>query len=51
MLVGKPRREIVAIASKEPHAGTIAPRQSAEAIMLDFVQPAGTGRRGLRWRR
>jgi hypothetical protein len=32
-------------------ARAIPPRQDAEAIMLDFMQPAGTRRRNLRWRR
>ena len=35
--------------SDEPHTGTIA-RQNAEAVMLDFAEPAGAGRRSLRWR-
>jgi hypothetical protein len=34
----------------QPHAGTVPPRQNAETVMPDFVQPAGTGRRRLRWR-
>ena len=32
-------------AGDEPDTGTVAPRQYAEAVMLDFMQPAGTGRR------
>ena len=47
---GKPRREIVAAASNQPYAGSIPPRQDAKAIMLDFVNPAGAGWRGLRRR-
>ena len=39
---GKPRREIVTVAGEQPHAHAIAPRQNAEAVMLDFVQPPGT---------
>jgi hypothetical protein len=30
------------MARYEPHAGTIPTRQNAEAVMFDFVQPAGT---------
>jgi hypothetical protein len=42
---GKPRREIVAVASNQPHAGTVAPCQNAEAVTLDFVNPTGSRRR------
>jgi hypothetical protein len=45
---GKPRREIISVASNEPHARTIPPRQDAEAVMLDFMNPIETGRRDLR---
>jgi hypothetical protein len=45
------RREIVSSARNQPHAGTVLPRQNAEAVMLDFVDPARPGGRGLRWRR
>jgi hypothetical protein len=38
------------MARYEPHAGTVAPRQNAETVMFDFVQPAGTGRWDLRCR-
>jgi hypothetical protein len=46
---GKPRREIIAIAGEQPHTGTIPPRQNADAVVFEFMNPAGTGRRGLRW--
>jgi hypothetical protein len=39
--------KIVAGASNEPNARTIAPRQNAETVMLDFVNPSWPGRRGL----
>jgi hypothetical protein len=44
-------REIVSGARNQPHAGSIAPRKDAKAIMFDFVEPTGTawrrlGRRG-----
>jgi len=42
-----PGREIVSGAGDQPHAGTIPARQDPEAIMIDFVQPSRTGRRGL----
>jgi hypothetical protein len=29
----------------------VAPRQEAEAVVLDLVQPVGTARRGFSWRR
>ena len=45
------RREIVSGACNEPHSRTVAPRQDAEAIVLDFVNPTGAGRRGLGGRR
>jgi hypothetical protein len=45
------RGEIVAVAGVEPHAAGVAPRQDAEAVMLDFVEPVGTGRRGFGRRR
>ena len=45
---GKPGREIIPVASNEPHTRTISPRHDAEAIMLDFVNPTGAGRRRLR---
>src|SRR5262249_17343467 len=45
---GKARREIVSGARNEPHTGPIASGQYAEAVMFDFVNPAGAGRRGLR---
>jgi hypothetical protein len=35
----------------QPDTGAIAPRHDAKAVMLDFVNPAWPGRRGLRWRR
>ena len=47
--------EIVAVASEEPHTGSVAPRPDAEAVVLDFVQAnpspagglsAGRGRHG-----
>ena len=47
---GKARRKIVSGAGNQPHARTIAAGQDAEAVMLDFVNPAGAGRRRLRWR-
>jgi hypothetical protein len=41
---GKAMREVVSVARNQPHARTIAPRQNAEAVMLDFVQPTWPGR-------
>ncbi len=36
---GEARRQIVSGACNQPHAGTIAPGQNAEPVMLDFVEP------------
>jgi len=44
---GEARREIVSGAGNQPHACTVTPSENAEVIMLDFVKPAGTGRRSL----
>jgi hypothetical protein len=44
---GKARRKIVPGARNQPHAGSVPARQDTEAVMLDFVNPARTGRRGL----
>src|SRR5215472_14575600 len=41
-------RKIASVAGNEPHSGTVSPGQNPKAVMLDFVEPAGTGRRGLR---
>jgi hypothetical protein len=46
----KARREIVAMARYEPDASPVAPRENADAVMLQFMQPARPGRRRLRWR-
>jgi hypothetical protein len=35
----KARREIVAMARYEPDASAVAPRENADAVMLEFVQP------------
>jgi hypothetical protein len=48
---GKALAEIVAVAGDQTHAGGVASRQDAEAVMLDLVQPVGTARRGFGWRR
>ena len=37
--------DIVAVSSEEPHAGSVALRHDAEAVMLDLVNPIPTGRR------
>ena len=37
---GKPSREIMPVASEQPHAGAIAACHDAEAVMLNFMQPA-----------
>ena len=37
--------EIMAVPSEEPHAGSVAPRHDAEAVMLDLVNPIPPGRR------
>ena len=37
--------EIVAVASNEPHASGIAPRQESEAVVLDLVNPTCARRR------
>ncbi len=36
----KPRREVVAVASNQPHTGTVALRQNAKTVMFDFMEPA-----------
>jgi hypothetical protein len=41
----------VAVAGDQPHALEIAPRQDAEAVMLDLVQLVGAARRGFGRRR
>jgi antitoxin (DNA-binding transcriptional repressor) of toxin-antitoxin stability system len=41
----KPCAEIVAIAREQPDTPVVAPREDAEAIVLDFVNPA----RARRW--
>jgi hypothetical protein len=43
--------ELVSGARNQPHTGTVPPRQNAEAVMLDFVQPSRAGRwpLGGRW--
>src|SRR6266550_9283050 len=46
----KSRGEIVTVAREQPHVGATAPSLDAEAVMFDFVNPAGTGRRSLRRR-
>jgi hypothetical protein len=48
---GEAMCEVVSVPSNELHTGRAAPRQNAEAVMLDFVQPTRAGRRGLRGRR
>ena len=45
------RGEIVTVAGVEPHALDVAPRQNAEAVVLDLVQPVRASRRGFGWRR
>src|SRR6516162_7762621 len=39
--------EAIAVAGNQPHPGLVPAGQNAEAIMLDFVQPARAGRRRL----
>jgi hypothetical protein len=41
----KARREIVSGASNQANARTIAPRQNAEAVVFDFVNPAEAAKR------
>src|SRR5262249_52015779 len=36
-----------AVAGNQPDTSAIAPGHDAKAVMLDFVNPAGAGRRGL----
>src|SRR6516165_2007863 len=48
---GKAGREIVAVACEQSNTGTVTPRHDTEAVMLEFVQPARAGRRGLSRRR
>jgi len=43
--LGKTISEVGAVAGVEPHARCVAARQDAEAVVLDLVNPAGTGRR------
>src|SRR5262249_25966305 len=43
--------KIVPGACKQSNACTIPPRQNADAVVFEFMNPTGTGRRGLRWRR
>jgi hypothetical protein len=38
-------RKIVAVTSEQPYAVPLAPGQDAEAVVLDFVNPAEAGRR------
>ena len=38
----KANSEVIAVAGDKPDAGTIAPRHDAEAVMLNFVNPAGS---------
>ena len=38
----EPRREIVSGACNQPHAGSVTPRQNAEAVMLDFMNSSPT---------
>jgi hypothetical protein len=45
----KPRSEIIIVTADEPDTGAVAPRQDTKSVMLDLVQPSGTGRRDLRW--
>src|SRR6516165_10180032 len=40
-----PGSEVGAVAGGEPDAILVAPGEDAEAVMLDLVNPAGTGRR------
>jgi hypothetical protein len=42
---GKAIGEVVTISRDKAHAGGVAVRQDAEAIMLDLVNPAGASRR------
>jgi hypothetical protein len=46
-ITGKQGR--VPVAGVEPHALGVAPRQDAEAVVLDLVQPICAGRRLLGW--
>ena len=39
--------EIIVVAGVEPHALGVAPRQDAEAVVLDLVEPAGAAARAL----
>jgi hypothetical protein len=41
----KARREIVSVACEKPHAARVLPGEDAEAVMLNLVYPAGSGRR------
>jgi hypothetical protein len=40
-------REVIAGASNQSGTGTVSPHENAEAVMLDFVNPAGSARWGL----
>ena len=42
---GKTISEVVAVAGIEPHVVAVTARQDAEAVVLDLVDPIGTGRR------
>jgi hypothetical protein len=39
--------EVVSVSSKQPHCRTIAPGENTKAVVFDFVNPTGTGRRSL----
>ena len=41
--------EVIAVASGEPHTVAIAAGEDAETVVLNLVDPAGTGRRLLGW--
>ena len=44
---GNARGEVVSVSSKQPHSRTIAPGENTKAVVFDFVNPTGTGRRNL----
>ena len=44
----KGNAEVVAVPRDEAYAGSVAPSDNAEAVMLDFVNPSGASRRFFR---
>ena len=48
--IGEARGEVIAVAGDETNTTGISPCHDAEAVVLDLMNPAGTGRRHFGWR-